>query len=277
MAKLDLGDAFKHILVHPKDGPLLCSLWDTTQADSSVLRQYYIDLFLPFSLHSSPAIFNHYADVLEFAMQANGINDLLHYLSNYFMSGPTGTCDCQCNINKMVEVCRELRFMVNPLKVTSPSPIACFLGIDIDSHEGVAHIDPKHLQAIIHELSGFHLAKSATKCEILSLIDKLHFVCRVCPPSRAFLWWMIETSKKVWYLHHCIKLNAEFWDNIEWWLTYLPSWKGVSFLYKADWTSTPDVELFTDASDKSFRCYFQGQWCQGTFPPTELWGPADEY
>ena len=38
------------------------------------------------------------------------------------------------------------------------------------------------------------------------------------------------------------------------------------FPLNADWTSTPDMELFTDASNKGFRCYFQGQWCQGTFP-----------
>ena len=76
---------------------------------------------------------------------------------------------------------------------------------------------------------------------------------------------MIDTSKKAHYLHHRIKLNTEFWGDIEWWLTYLPSWNGVSFLYEADWTSSSDVELFMDASDKGFSCYFQGQWCQGTF------------
>ena len=75
-------------------------------------------------------------------MQANGINDLLHYLDNYFMAGPAGTGNCQCNINMMVEVCREMRFAVNPSKVTSPSPLTSFLGISIDSHEGIAHIDP---------------------------------------------------------------------------------------------------------------------------------------
>ena len=266
MAMLDLADAFKHILVHPEDWPLLCSSWDTTQADSLVLWQYYIDLFMPFGLCSSPAIFNHYADMLEFAMWANGINDLLHYLDGYFMAGPAGTGECQHNINTMAQVCREMGFVVNPSKVTSPSPITSFLGIDIDSCEGVACIDPKHLQAIIQELSGFCWAKLATKHKILSLIGKLHFVCRVCPLGRAFLQQMIETSKKAHYLHHCIKLNAEFQEDIKWWLTYLPSWKGVSFLYEADWTSTPDVELFTDASDKGFGCYFQGQWCQGTFP-----------
>ena len=58
MAKLDLADASKHILVHPEDWPLLCSFWDISLPDGSVCRQYYIDLFLPFSLCSSPAIFN---------------------------------------------------------------------------------------------------------------------------------------------------------------------------------------------------------------------------
>ena len=40
----------------------------------------------------------------------------------------------------------------------------------------------------------------------------------------------------------------------------------VSYLHDADWTSSLDVELFTDVSDNGFGCYFQGQWCQGTFP-----------
>ena len=56
MAKLDLADAFKHILVCCEDWPLLYSSLDTPQSDGSVFRQYYVNLFLPFSLHSSPAI-----------------------------------------------------------------------------------------------------------------------------------------------------------------------------------------------------------------------------
>ena len=100
----------------------------------------------------------------------------------------------------------------------------------------------------------------------LNLTYPLHFVCRICPPGEVFLHRMIETSKKARYLHHHIKLNVEFWDNVRWWLTYLPTWNGASYLYDADWTSSPDVELFTNASNKGFGCYFQGQWCQGTFP-----------
>ena len=118
MAKLDLANALKHILVCPKDWPLLCSSWDTLHPDGLVLRQYYVNLFLPFSLYSSPAIFNQYADVLEFTMWANSISNLLHYLDDYFMADPAGSGNCQCNINKMVEACKEMGIAVNPSKVT---------------------------------------------------------------------------------------------------------------------------------------------------------------
>ena len=36
MAKLDLANVFKHILVHPEDWPLLCSSWDASLPDISV-------------------------------------------------------------------------------------------------------------------------------------------------------------------------------------------------------------------------------------------------
>ena len=199
-------------------------------------------------------------------MQANSMLDLLHYLDDYFTAGPADTSECQHNIGKMVQVCRDLGFAGQSLKSHTPASVTNFLGIDIDSVQGVACIDPECLQAIPQELIGFCWAKSATKCEILSLIGKLHFICRVCPPGRAFLCCMIDVSKKARYLHHRVKLSAEFRGDIEWWLTYLPKWNRVSFLYDEEWTNSPDVELYTDASDKGYDCYFQGKWCQGTFP-----------
>ena len=95
-------------------------------------------------------------------MWVNGISNLLNYLDDYFTAGPTGSGDCQCHINKMVVVFKEMGFAVNPSKVTAPSPIT-FLGININSHEGVACIDPEHLEAITHKLSSFCQAKLATK------------------------------------------------------------------------------------------------------------------
>ena len=111
--------------------------------------------FCPLTFAAPPPFFNQHTDMLEFPMWANGISDLLHYLDDYFTAGPAGSGECQHNISTMVKVCRELGFAVNPTKVTDPSPITCFLSIDIDSCKGVAHIDPEHLEAITHELVGF--------------------------------------------------------------------------------------------------------------------------
>ena len=70
-----------------------------------------------------------------------------------------------------------------------------------------AQIDPTCLSKIISLLEDIMGHQSATKWSILSLIGKLHFVCHVCRPGRAFLHCMIETSTKAQHFHHRIKLN----------------------------------------------------------------------
>ena len=53
--KIDLSDAFRHILVHKDDWELLGSTWpiDVNGEHTTV---YFIDAFLPFGLCSSPAL-----------------------------------------------------------------------------------------------------------------------------------------------------------------------------------------------------------------------------
>ena len=53
-AKLDLADAFKHILIRIQDWPLLGSSWDLQHPDGSTFHLYYVALFLPFGLCSYP-------------------------------------------------------------------------------------------------------------------------------------------------------------------------------------------------------------------------------
>ena len=68
-AKLDLAIAFKHILTRSQDWHPLVSSWDLQHPDGSMCCLYYADLFLPFGLHSFPALINEYMDVLQYAMK----------------------------------------------------------------------------------------------------------------------------------------------------------------------------------------------------------------
>ena len=110
---------------------------------------YYIDLFLPFGLHSSPALFNEYADALLYAMNANKVQDLLHYLDDYFTMGLPHSLVCANNISAMIIMCEELGFAINPEKVTKLATTTNFLGIDIDSVAIEAQIDPTCLSETI--------------------------------------------------------------------------------------------------------------------------------
>ena len=118
----------------------------------------------------------------------------------------------------MIATCKELGFAVNPEKVTKPATVANFLRVDIDLVTMEARIDPSHLSetvSLFEDLSGH---RSATKWTILSLVGKLHLVCQVCRPGRAFLHHTIKVYTQAWQLHYRIMLNEEFCWDIKWWL-----------------------------------------------------------
>ena len=127
-AKLDLANAFKHILVRSQDWPLLGSSWDLQYLDGSTCCLYYVDPFLPFGLHSFPALFNKYADALQYAMKTNDVQDLLHYLDDYFTVAPPHSPVCANNITTMIAMCKELGFTINVGKITKPATTTNFLG-----------------------------------------------------------------------------------------------------------------------------------------------------
>ena len=168
-------------------------------------------------------------------MPINKVQDLLHYLDDYFTVGPPDSLVCANNIATMIAKCEELGFTINPKKVTKPATNTNFLRVDIDSVTMEARSDPSHLSETISLLKGISGWHSATKQTILLLLAKLNFVCHVCRPGRAFLHHMIEASMKAQHLHHRIKLNKEFHWDVDWWLQWLPTWNGISLLHKSHW------------------------------------------
>ena len=264
-SKLDLANAFKHILIRSQDWPLLGLSWDLQQPDGTMVCLYYVDLFLPFGLCSSPALFNEYADALQYTIKTNKVQDLLHYLDYNFTVGPPHSPVCTNNIETKIATCEELGFTVNTKKVKKPATTTNLLGVDINSVTMEARVDLACLSKTIPLLEDIMGHWSATKWFILSLIGKCYFICHVCRPGRAFLHHMIKTSMKAWHLHHRIKLNEEFHRG------YLPTWNRVSLLYESHWLTSMECQLFMDGSNIGFGCYFQGHWCQGKFPDTCFW------
>ena len=256
MCKLDIADAYKHILVRPEDWDLLGITW-TEDSNTS----FYVDLTLPFGLRSSAKLFTEIADALNMSMLYNGATYVDHYLDDYITVGPPSSPICANNLDIMLKTCDYIGFEVNPDKVTQPATVVEFLGLIIDSDKFEIRISDHRLNEILDELHSFMKKTTCTKRQILSLIGKLIFVSRVVKSGRSFVRRLIDLSKRTRFLHHRIRLNRPCRDDIMWWIRFLPQWNGISLIPDQDWTSSADIELFTDASDIAASCYFNKQWC----------------
>ena len=258
MAKLDISDAYKHILVRPDDWDLLGCTWTDPHTGSI---EYYIDLTLPFGLRSSAKLFTEFAYALKLCMIYGGATDVEHYLDDYVTIGPPDSPVADNNLDIMLSTCSLIGFEVNPSKISRPNSVMEFLGIVIDSRKQEVRISEDRLRDIMCELRNFLSKKYCSKRCLLSLIGKLIFVSRVVRTGRSFVRRMIELSKHIKFLHYRVRINQACRADMEWWITYLPTWNGVGLIPDAIWTTNVDLELYTDASDKAIGCYFGGEWC----------------
>jgi hypothetical protein len=128
LGKIDLSDAFHHILVRPDDWELLGSSWKVNSE-----TMYYISTVLPFGLRSSPKLFSDFAYATKLVMLNYGVSDVDQYLDDFITLGPPSSVVCQQNMDLMLTVCQDVGFAVNLKKVAGPNSVLEVLGIVINT------------------------------------------------------------------------------------------------------------------------------------------------
>ena len=153
-------------------------------------------------------------------------------------------------------------------KTLGPSQVLEFMGIVLDSQRMEARLPDDKLARIRQLLDAFTGRHSARLVDRQSLIGTLQFACKVKVPGRTFLQCMINLTRGVSNRFHYIRLNKELSHNIKLWKAFLTHWNGRSFFLDTAFTSTPDLELYTDAASMvGFGGYFNSKWFQGRWPP----------
>ena len=260
MAKLDIKHAFRLCPIRLEDRELLGIHWND---------HFYVDLRLPFGLRSSPYLFNRLADAFQWILIHNyHIHDLMHYLDDYFTVGPANSSLCANNVFTIVRVASDLGIPLAPDKLEGPTTSLVFLGITIDTIRMETSLPADKLCGLLVELQSLSSRKKCQKRELLSLIGKLNFACRVIPAGRIFLRRLIDLSTTARLPHHHITMNQEARQDIAWWLKFLPSWNGRAIIPDPFWTKSVDLELFTDASGAlGYGIYYMGHWIANSWPP----------
>ena len=162
----------------------------------------------------------------------------------------------------------SLRVPTVAAKTLGPSQVLEFMGIVLDSQRMEARLPDDKLARIRQLLDSFTGRHSACLVDLQFLIGTLQFACKVVVPGRTFLQCMINLTRGVSNHFHHIRLNKEFSRDIKMRKAFLTHWNARSFFLDTAFTSTPDLELYTDAaSTVGFGGYFNGKWFQGRWPP----------
>lgn len=195
-------------------------------------------------------------------MQKNGVTWGIHYLDDFLTIGSPQSQECHSNVHIMQSVFENAGLPIEPQKLEGPATSLVFLGIEIDSVEGVLCLPNDKLHRISETVVSWRHQKACRKKELLSLIGTLAHASKVVWASRIFLSRLIDLSTQAKQLDHFIRLNADARSDLEWWFQFIECWNGVSFLEAAIQIS-PHFTVMTDASGScSCGAIWEHRWLQ---------------
>ena len=115
MAKFDVASTYRNVAIHPQDHSLLGVKWRD---------KYYMDMALPFGLHSAPYIFTSITDMVEWILTHNyGVDFLRHYLDVFMTLGPPASPVCHYNLQACIRLCSILGLPLHPPRGARASKI----------------------------------------------------------------------------------------------------------------------------------------------------------
>ena len=114
-------------------------------------------------------------------------------------------------------------------------------------------------------LTAIHTFCKSNKCakqDLLFIISKLSFACKVVPAGWIFLSWLIDLSCSVSKLYHHIHMtNVAF--------VVVQFWSGTSMMLDSKWTLSSAMQLFTDTSRKGWGAFWLNHWLQSEWSPEQ--------
>ena len=154
----------------------------------------------------------------------------------FFTAGPASSNICHQNLSEMLSLCSRIGAPIKTEKVEGPTTCLTFLGIVLDTVTMEASISSERKASLLTAIHSFCSLRKCTKQELLSIIGKLSFVCKVVPAGRIFLCRLIDLNCSVSKLYHHIRMRNEARLDLLWWSDFLPSWSGTSMILDSKWT-----------------------------------------
>ena len=158
------------------------------------------------------------------------------YIDDYILISPEK--DAQHHFQRLASLLTELG-------QTSPCRKLTCLGIQIDLDANTLSIHPDKLHSIHLECINISHRRHLTKTQYQSLLGKLLYIHKCIPPARTFINRMV-TLFRANSKARKIVLTADFHKDLNWFLNFLPSFNGVTYLRKSQIVNNHSLHI--DAS-----------------------------
>ena len=132
-------------------------------------------------------------------------------------------------------------------KLEGPATRLEILGITVDSVAMQLSLPERKMQELKTLLRMWQGRKTATKRELQSIAGKLQHAAKVVRPGRCFVRHIYDLTAVKGGPNQLVRLNRQLRSDVEWWLSFMESWNGVSLFWHPR-SSTPDVVIWSDAS-----------------------------
>jgi hypothetical protein len=251
--KKDLKRAYRQFLVDPGDVHLLGYYWDSA---------VYIDLALVMGVRSAAYICQRITTAIGFMFSQMGYS-LINYIDDLAVClHQSQASQAYMSLGKLLH---NLGVEEAPDKACTPARQMEFLGVLFDIDDMTMNVTEDRIQEILLLIDKWQYKKKATKRQLQSLIGKLQFVAKCVRAGRVFISRLLHILPSLKYQHHRFYVNAEIKKDLNWWVSFLRKFNGVTIIPDMVW-SAPDTLLATDACLSSLGAHCNGQYISCMFP-----------
>ena len=249
----DLSRAYRQIFIDLHDVHLVGYSWR---------NHIYFDRVLSMGLRSAAHICQRVTNSIAYMYRLLGF-DIVNYLDDF---AGADTPD------RAMRAFTELRTLLNSCglqeshkKAIHPTTKMEFLGILCDTDNLILEIPIDKLRDIRQILLLWRNRKSAKLRDIQSLVGKLNFLATCVRPGRIFMCRLLNWLREVYDQSGFINVPIFVQKDINWWLTFLPSYNGISMMMYEEW-SKPDEIFSSDACMTGCGGWFNGKFFHKVFP-----------
>jgi hypothetical protein len=259
--KFDVKAAFRLIPVAHNDLHLLGFKFD---------HRYYVDLFLPFGLKSSPPLWEDFARLIKFLIQTRlSIKEIIQFVDDFLFGTAPSQGKHRVAAARMEAIAALLRLLGVPEaleKRHDGDTTAVFVGVELDTALFEARLPADKVAELRALLQLWVDRPRASVQDLRVLTGKLHWASKVVRAGRTFVRRILDLLRTALRSRMTsISISTDTQLDLRWWLNFLDTWNGVSIIRDPCWPA--QATLYVDASGVGIGAWFAPAWFSA--PPPE--------